>query len=214
MSYKVRWAEPGDAVFLAWVMLAAGRSHVQRGIWDIIIGLPEEECLTFLKHLAVTNKPHMCHCSTFIVAEVDGHSVAALSGHDPVALGEETMAEQMPVVMEKMGLTAEDIATDERGLAAFMTCKADAYEGAWIVENVATWPEFRRMGLIDTLLRKMLDVGRTKGFELAQVSFYIGNMRAQRAYERAGFKYHDEKRHPDFEAEIGCPGIARFLREL
>jgi len=48
----------------------------------------------------------------------------------------------------------------------------------------------------------------------AQVSFYIGNTPAQRAYEKAGFKYHDEKRHPDFEAEIGCPGMVRLLREI
>jgi translation initiation factor 4G len=214
MSLEVRRARPEDAAFLAWVMLMAGRSHLQRGIWDIIIGRPEGECLTFLEHLAVTDEPHMCHNSIFLVAEVNGRPAAALSGYDPVNLGEETVAPQMPVVMEKMGLTPEDMAPGQQGLAAFMTCHSDAYEGAWIVESVATRPEYRRKGLIDTLVGSILDEGRRKGFELAQVSFYIGNTPAQRAYEKAGFKYHDEKRHPDFEAEIGCPGMVRLLREI
>jgi ribosomal protein S18 acetylase RimI-like enzyme len=43
---------------------------------------------------------------------------------------------------------------------------------------------------------------------------YIGNFPAQRAYEKHGFKVIDEKRHPDFEAEIGSPGMMRLLRDL
>jgi translation initiation factor 4G len=195
-------------------MLMAGRSHLQRGIWDIIIGRPENECLTFLEHLAVTAEPHMCHHSIFLVAEVDGRPAAALSGYDPVNLGEETVGPQRPIVMEKMGLTQEDMAPGQQGLAAFMTCHPDPYEGAWIMESVATRPESRRRGACDTLIGEILDEGRRQGFELAQVSFYIGNTPAQQAYEKAGFLYHDEKRHPDFEAEIGCPGMVRLLREL
>jgi hypothetical protein len=49
---------------------------------------------------------------------------------------------------------------------------------------------------------------------LAQVSLYIGNMPAQRAYKKVGFEFFDEKRHPDFEAEIGCPGMMRMLCDL
>ena len=70
------------------------------------------------------------------------------------------------------------------------------------------------MGVISRLLEAVLGKGRQQGFKLAQVSFYIGNTPAQRAYEKAGFKVVDEKRHPDFETLIGCPGITRLLREL
>jgi len=38
------------------------------------------------------------------------------------------------------------------------------------------------------------------------------NRRAQK--KEYGFKIIDEKRHPDFEAEIGSPGMARMLRNL
>lgn len=214
MDFKIRPARPDDASLLAWVMLMAGRSHLQRGLWDVLIGRPEDECLTFLGHLAVTDELHMCHYTVFIVAEVDRRPVAALSGYDPVTLPEVTVGAAMSAVMDKMGLTAEDMALGQQGLAAFLTCHPEPYEGAWIVENVATRPEFRRQGVISRLLDEMLEVGRRRGFRLAQVSFQIGNTAAQRAYEKAGFRFLDEKRHPDYEAEIGCPGIVRLLCDL
>jgi hypothetical protein len=43
---------------------------------------------------------------------------------------------------------------------------------------------------------------------------YIGNLPAQKAYEKQGFKALDEKRHPAFEREIGSPGMMRLLRDL
>jgi len=213
-SISIRPACPEDASFLAWVMLMAGRSHLQKGIWDIIIGRPEDECLRFLEYLAVTEEPHMCHHTVFIVAELDGLPAAALSGYDPVNLGEETVTPQMPVVMDKMGLTPEDMAQAQQGLSAFMTCHSEPCEGAWIVESVAARSQFRRQGATSRLLSEILDAGRRRGFGLAQVSFYIGNTPAQRAYQKAGFRILDEKRHPDFEREIGCPGMVRMIREI
>ena len=70
------------------------------------------------------------------------------------------------------------------------------------------------MEAVSKLLEAILDKGRDQGFRLAQVGFYIGNTPAERAYKKAGFKYADEKRHPDFEALIGCPGMVRLLRDL
>ena len=214
MDFKIRPARPDDASFLAWVMLTAGRSHLERGIWDIIISRPENECLTFLEHLTVTAEPHMFHYSIFIVAEMDERPVAALSGYDPETLGEEMVAPHWPVVMEKMGLTDEDMASGQQGVAAYLTCHLGPHEGAWILESVATLPEYRGRGLIGALLSEIIDKGRREGFGQAQVSFLIGNTPAERAYQKAGFGIHDEKRHPDFEAVFGCPGTARMLREL
>lgn len=113
-----------------------------------------------------------------------------------------------------MGLTGSDRTGNRKGIAAIMACVPDEAEGAWIVESVATLPEFRRRGLVNRLLEEILEKGRRQGFRRAQVSVFIGNTPAQNAYEKCGFKVVDEKRHPDFEAEIGCPGIARLLRDL
>jgi len=214
MDVTIRPARPDDAALLAYCMLASGRSHMKVGIWDLIISQPEDTCLEFLKMLALQGPRHMCRYTEFTVAEVDGQPVAALEGFDPVANGEETVAEPMAAVIRKMGLTEEDMAPGQQALAAFMTCHSDFMEGAWVIEQVATLPEYRRLGVITGLLDAVLDQGRDNGFGLAQVSFYIGNTPAQRAYEKAGFRVIDEKRHPDFERVIGCPGMMRMLRDL
>lgn len=214
MNIKIRPARPEDAKLIAWCMLMAGRSHVKIGIWDLIISQPEDRCLAFLESLTLQEPRHMCSYTEFLVAEVDGQPAAALEGYDPISNGEMTVTTPMAAVVEKMGLTEQDMAPGQQNLAAFMTCHPDSANGAWIVEHVATCPEYRRMGAIDRLLELVLDEGRKKGFKLAQVSYYIGNTPAENAYNKAGFKFADEKRHPDFEALIGCPGMVRLLREL
>ena len=214
MNVKVRPARPEDAKLIAWTMLIAGRSHKQIGIWDLIISRPEDKCLAYLEMLTLQGPRHMCYYTEFLVAEVDGHPAAALEGFDPVSNGEATVTEPIAAVNQKMGLTEQDMAAYQQKLVAFMTCHPEFAEGAWVVEQVATRPEYRRMGASSKLLEAILDEGRKQGFHLAQVSYYIGNTPAELAYEKAGFKYADEKRHPDFEALISCPGIVRLLRDL
>ena len=86
--------------------------------------------------------------------------------------------------------------------------------GDWGVENVATLPEYRRRGLVDALMSRMLDEGRKRGCRCAQITILIGNDPAQRAYEKAGFKVSDERRNSDFETLLGSPGFRRLTRDL
>ena len=212
MDVRIRPAVADDAPFLGWVIFTAGRSHCPRGVWDVIVGRPENECITFLEHLTVTEPRHMFHYSDFIIAEVDGHPVAALSGYDPTQLSE--VGEPLMEVFRKLGLTGRNRVDNPKGAAAIVHCYPENAEGAWVIESVATLPETRRRGVMNTLLEEMLEKGRRLGFELAQVGVFIGNAPAQRAYEKCGFTVVDEKRHADFEAEIGSPGIARLHRDL
>ena len=214
MGITIRPGRPEDAKLIAWCMLMAGRSHLKIGIWDLIISQPEAKCLEFLEMLTLQGPRHMSYYTDFLVAEVDGKPVAALEAFDPVTNGEETMAGPMAAVIEKMGLTQEDMAPGQKSLEAFFTCHADFAPGAWVIEQVATRPEYRRMGVISKLLQAVLDKGRKHGFHLAQVAFYIGNTAAERSYKKAGFKHVDEKRHPDFQRAIGCPGIVRLMRDI
>lgn len=212
MEFEIRPARPDDAAFLGWVIFAAGRSHCQRGVWDIIFGMPENECITFLEHLTVTEAHHMFHYSDFIIAEVDGCPVAALSGYDHKQLVE--VGQAFLQVHEKLGWTEDQRVDNQKGVAAILHCYPEETEGAWIIESVATLPEVRRQGMINILMKEILEKGRRLGFGLAQVGVFIGNTPAQNAYEKCGFRVIDEKRHPDFEAETGSPGMKRLLLDL
>jgi len=213
MNIKIRPARPKDASFLAWVIITSGRAHVQRGIWEVILGGTEEECLAFLQKLVVTKTPHLFHYSCFLVAEVDGHPVAALGGYDPRSLGYPALRKAVIEVVQKLGMSEPDKAASARS-ERVLSCIPEDVGGAWVIDSVATVPEFRRQGIVSRLLEKILAKGRKQGFRRAQINMYIGNTPAQKAYEKHGFKVVDEKRHPAFEEEIGSPGMARLLRDL
>ncbi len=87
MDIKIRSAGTDDVAFLAWLILTAGRAHVKRGIWEVILGESENKCLTFLELLAITETPHLFHHSCYLVAELGSQPVAGLGGYDPRVLG-------------------------------------------------------------------------------------------------------------------------------
>jgi len=213
MNIQIRPARPEDAEFLAWLILTAGRAHITRGIWEVILGATEQGNLEFLKLLAVTARPHLFHYSCYLIAELDGKPAAGLRGYDPTRLGYETLRRAMPEVFIKLGHSGPDPETNKRA-ERVLCCIPEDTEGAWIIDSVATVPKHRRKGLVDRLLATILEKGRQEGFRRAQINIYIGNLPAQSAYEKQGFKIVDEKRHPDFEAEIGSPGMARMLKNL
>ncbi|CAB1064743.1 hypothetical protein D1BOALGB6SA_9540 [Olavius sp. associated proteobacterium Delta 1] len=80
---KIRQARKGDATFLAWLILTAGRAHVKRGIWEVILGSSEKDCLAFLEMVAVTETRHLFQYTCYLVADLDGQPVAGLGGYDP-----------------------------------------------------------------------------------------------------------------------------------
>jgi RimJ/RimL family protein N-acetyltransferase len=202
-----------DATFLAWLILTAGRAHVERGIWDIILNRNEEECMGFLELLTTTATPHLFHYSTYLIAEVEEAPVSGLGGYDPDALGYPQLFKAIPEVYRKQDFSPpKDIMAGKP--PKITTCIPPSIKGAWVIDSVATTPAFRRKGIVDGLLDIILDAGRSKGFRQAQISIYIGNIPAQRAYEKHGFRLLDEWRDPYFEKEIGSPGMARLICDL
>lgn len=209
---KIRDANEGDLEFIAWAQLCASRSHLDRGLWEYVNAQDEQQTLAFLRRLASTNTVHWCHWSLFQVVEVDGTPATAMCGFDSATHGMSAMGQVMASV-----LTDSDVVLDQEYLRRVGTVGMVApehAEGSWVIENVATRPEYRRRGLTDALIEATLDRGREKGLALAQIAVFIGNEPARAAYIKAGFEPKDEKRDATFEAEVGCPGMERLLQPL
>ena len=81
MATTIRAAGASDVKFLAWVMLAASRSHVPRGAWDHHVDGPEDRVLAFLERMASQSERSFCSWDRFLVAEVDGTPAAGLAGY-------------------------------------------------------------------------------------------------------------------------------------
>ena len=113
---------------------------------------------------------------------------------------------------QKTERTLEDVAAGWERSKAIMGIVMEHEPGAWVVEHVATRPEFRRRGLVERLVHEMLERGRERGATTADIGVLIGNEPAQRAYEKCGFEVVEEKRDAAFEAAYGSPG-ARMLRQ-
>jgi ribosomal protein S18 acetylase RimI-like enzyme len=207
-------ARPDHASFTAWVVLTAFRSHLARGFWDFFVDGDEQQCLRYLEALATTAAPHWAHHSTFLVAEVDGRPASALCGYFDEELGIPALQKGLAEANERLARKPEEIQAGLRRTASVFHVMPRHDPGTWIIENVATHPDHRRHGLVHDLLSAALERGRQRGATRAGIGVMIGNDRAQRAYERAGFHVFEEKRHADFEAVWGCPGIRAMSRPL
>jgi ribosomal protein S18 acetylase RimI-like enzyme len=99
-------------------------------------------------------------------------------------------------------------------LAPYQRCFPEMPPGSWIVENVGARADMRRQGLVHGLLEQALETGRSRGHRRAQISCLIGNLPAQRAYEKAGFAVVEERTDAGFERLLGAPGFSRMTRAL
>lgn len=212
---NIRRARADDARFLAWVMLAASRSHLARGAWDLYVDGEEPRALALLERMATQPEPSFCRWEHFLVAETDGSPAAALAAYAPRDPGLLDPSVAIAAASrDALGWNdAQRRAADAR-LAPFLTCAAAPQPNAWAVEWVATTPAARRRGLGRELLEAAIEVGRTRGFGESEIMILIGNTPAQRVYERAGYGVVGERRHPQFARAMGCPGIACLTRTL
>jgi translation initiation factor 4G len=214
LETRVIEATPEHRDFLAWVCLTAFRSHLERGFWDFMLDGDEEYRLRYLAALVTTEQLHWSHYSTFLVAEVEGRPAAALGGYFEAELGGPTLRLAGAEANQRTGRSEEEAAAGFARAASIMHVLPDHAEGAWIVENVATRPDFRRRGLCERLVEVVLERGRASGATLSDVSVFIGNDGAQRAYEKCGFSVVGEKLDPEFERVYGSPGTRTLRRAI
>jgi ribosomal protein S18 acetylase RimI-like enzyme len=217
MSTHIRRATEDDLELVTWVMLAASRSHLERGIWEYMNSSAEATALSFLRRLATTDTVHLFHRSLFLVAELDGEPGAAMCAYDSSTQGFDVVLPEIATATAAVGIDTRDPEFARRNgvLLSGLVMEDPGPPGPrWVIENVATKPEMRRRGLVDSLLHQLLGTGRERGFDFAQVSVFIDNERARRAYIKAGFEPLVEQRSDEWSGEIGCPGTEMLLQSL
>jgi translation initiation factor 4G len=183
-------------------------------MWDFQVGGSEEDVLKYLEVMADTKEVHWAHYSVFLVAEVDGVPAAGMCGFFEDKLGIASVMAGATEANERTGRTPEEVAKGWERAKSIMGIVMPHEPGAWVVEHVATKPEFRRRGLVERLVHETLERGRERGATVADIGVLIGNDPAQRAYEKCGFEVVDEVRDLEFERAYGSPGARMLRRKL
>ena len=163
MSIRIRRAADKDLDLLTWVMLAASRSHLDRGIWEYLNATDEAATLSFLRRLATSDTVHMFHSSLFLVAELDGEPGAAMCGYDSSTQGFDVALPEMLAATVAEGIDPDDPEYVRRSGVLLTGFAGDDNPGPpearWVIENVATRPKARRKGLVEALLHQLLGHG-------------------------------------------------------
>jgi GNAT superfamily N-acetyltransferase len=209
----IRPARREDARFIAHNILLSQRGPFPRGWFDIALGWDEPQCLAFVECIAIAPTQSWWHVTQFIVAEVEGEPAASLCAL-PAEGTEAAARAAIREVATAIGLSATDLMAIFRRGAYGANCWVQGGAGEWLIEHVATLPEYRGRGLVQALIGHALAAGKEAGFARASISFLIGNEMAERAYAKAGFVFAEEKRDPAFEALTGSPGFRRFVRAI
>lgn len=215
LDITIRKCVPGDAAFLAKSILIAGRAHVSKGIWEAVLNASEKDCLLFLEHVVVTTVSHLFHYSCCLIAETpDNGPAGSLGGYDPKTNGYEALQQALPEVYERLAMPGIAFQNAMERAAGILKCLPREIPDAWVIDSVATMPEYRRRGIAESLLEAIMDEGRKRGFSGTQVNTYVGNEPALRLYKKLGFTVVEETRDVFFEKEIGSPGMMSLVRNL
>jgi ribosomal protein S18 acetylase RimI-like enzyme len=214
MGLRIRPGAAGDADFLARIMFAASRAHLARGLWEVIVGSAEADCLDYLRRLALAEPRSLYYCENFLIAEIDGQPAAALSGFETRDAWT-VVGEAMYNVQRDLGWTDADAEASYQRVASIWTgCMPPDIGADFAIESVATLPQFQRRGAIGALLNEVLAQASHRGCRLAQITTYLGNQAALAAYEKSGFRVYDEKRCSEAEKILGVPGFVRLTHAL
>lgn len=214
MQIQIRPAEVEDSTFLAKTILSSSRSHLSQGLWDFVAPGSEEDRLDFLEFLTLMESRTFCHYSNFLVADANNGPAAALSGFDLAEPGLLAPGHTIAAALEEFGASDIEMGDAFRHLGTYQTGLPEQRKGLWTIEWVWTVPSMQRQGIATALIERMLGEGRRRSLRRAQITTFSSNTAAILAYEKAGFRIVEEKRHPDFERLMGAPGMVRCERDL
>jgi len=202
---NIRTAKIEDASFIAWAILESSRGGKEKGLFDMIFS-PSGDIMKSLEKLVVSDIKTICHYSNFLIAEVDGKDAGTLCGYDGFRVSWEKMSE----ALEQLGCQGE---YKER-ISSYFLCEPAVEKNTIVLDFMITKDNFRGLGVVKALVKKVLLTARLKGFRKAQTDIEIGSIETQLAYEKMGFSFKEEKKSDYYLQEFGRPGISSYVMEL
>jgi len=216
-TLSTRKATIADIPFLARIEYEASLPPLDHCFWEDLLEGTDTTALEFIEAELQSDGSNWGGVEDFLVLEETGQPVAAAAGYVPIE------EDYCPLRLSRLAPIAETLNWSEAVTEMFRDRYLDLWGGnlrpffltpqaTWIIENVAVLPAARGRGLGKTLLRALLDEGRSQGHEFAGIMVINGNEAARHTYESVGFKPY-QTFHADYFIEqfgIEFPGVTKF----
>jgi len=202
---NIRTAKVEDAEFIAWAILESTRAGKKQGVFDLIFS-PAEDIPKAVATLVAHETKTVCHYSNFLIAEVDGKVAGALCGYDGYRMSWDTMSQ----ALESMGCQGDY----KDRISGYLLCEPVVEKNTLVLDFMITKEEFRGLGVVKELVKKVLLNARLRGFRRAQTGIEIGSIETQLAYEKMGFTFKEEKKSDFYLEAFGRAGIRTYVVEL
>lgn len=211
-SLSIRTAQPEDIPFLVWVMETAGRSGQEYGFLDAIVPESTEERHELAAQMAITEPRSVFHYSGFLIAEIDGLPVGGVSGYYTPEIHSGHFRQVFAKVLDLRCWSESRRAEMMERISTFDGCFPGLLDDAWVVEWMAVRPEYRRMGIMNELMKAIIAKGlNTTPCKIIQITVFVGNALAYNTSIKAGFMYFDEVCSPEFERMFIAKGLMRLV---
>ena len=211
-NLTTRYGTIADIPFLARIEYEASLPPLNRCFWEDLLEGTDTSALPFIEAMLKAEASNWGDVSDFLILEEEGKPVAAAAGFTP---GED----YRPLCLSRLEAMAPILGWSAATTAIFR----DRYEAAfgydpqpdflkpqapWIIETVAVLPEARGRGLGKTLLRALLEEGRSRHHSHAGIMVLNGNDAARHTYESVGFKPYQSFHAEYFDFEF--TGVTKF----
>ena len=210
VDHETRDATAADATELAKLLYLAGRSQVETSIYDLMIPGPPgmtDDRIAQMARIIAADKPSWLSYRYYHVIEVDGKVASGLATFTIEQAGNK----QLGKAMMSQGWGVMAMLSMSRRMKIWSKVDPGREPGYLIVENVATFEDYRGNGFAAELLDLAAALGRDSGYKGLQLTVLIGNDPAIMAYEKAGFKVSKTRENKKFEQAFLCPGAAQML---
>jgi hypothetical protein len=201
MNIEISKASANDAKFLAQMILQSSRAEKKYCIYDLIFGTKsDDELLSYLEKLIVTDTKNHCHYSNFLIANMDGKQVGTLCSYEPRISTHEAFKKSL----EEMGYEG-DIEEYEEILR---DCDFEPNNRTLIFDFMEELEGFVDVGVLKALMQKSLLTARLKGYRIAQTVVEIGSLETILLYKKLGFREVKQKECELYKEKFGRLGLA------
>ncbi len=210
MEHLIRDAHMSDATDIAKLSYLAGQSHVQVSIFDLMVSGPygmTDERIENMAKIVAAEAPSWMSYRHYHVVEAGGKVASGLETFMP----EEAGNRQFGDALKEAGWSVKDIMEMAARMRVWFKVDPGREPGYLIVENVATYEEYRGNGFTSELLAQAIATGRDEGHKGLQLTVLLGNEPAIRAYEKAGFAMVKTMEGKKFEKVFSSPGVGQML---